>query len=183
MHDLDVFIICKLINLIKFITKPHLIDLHAILMKMVNLKEVDRAPLSPDPPGLPAKLLAKLGCLTWKGWSLEDKSMRPESNLAISWALRVEESMRKNGSIEYTTRDFIITALEKMQGENGKRLMKQLEAHVGKAKTYCFLCKLFFATADRYFKHLRSYGHLIHPNASTHLYTLLVNIQKRDSAR
>ncbi|GMR30273.1 hypothetical protein PMAYCL1PPCAC_00468, partial [Pristionchus mayeri] len=72
-----------------------------------------------------------------------------------------------------------------MRADNpvGQSLMKDVEEHIGNAKTRCIKCKLIFDNAIEYYDHLLSFLHLYEtPFQSLDLITIVVNVQKKHLA-
>ncbi|GMR30352.1 hypothetical protein PMAYCL1PPCAC_00547, partial [Pristionchus mayeri] len=72
-----------------------------------------------------------------------------------------------------------------MRADNpvGQSLMKDVEEHIGNAKTRCIKCKLIFDNDIEYYDHLLSFFHLYStPFQSLDLITIAVNVQKKHLA-
>ncbi|GMR31458.1 hypothetical protein PMAYCL1PPCAC_01653, partial [Pristionchus mayeri] len=141
---------------------------HTLLLKMVNLTRLERM-FAEAREQLQSERRRTRVYLNRHGF--DPSRLRPSRNLSCT--------MNNEPS---TMRGYVMRALTGLNGE-GENLMKALEDDIGNAKARCFPCKLIFANPADYYKHLLTFYHINVMADTSDMYTLLVNVMKRDEAR
>ncbi|GMR30272.1 hypothetical protein PMAYCL1PPCAC_00467, partial [Pristionchus mayeri] len=115
----------------------------------------------------------------WSTMNVDDPELRPTKEFLVNILLR------KYVDLYSKTKTNRRDILPLMCADNpvGQSLMKDIEDHIGGAKTRCFSCNFFFGNATEYYEHLLTFYHLHEsPFQLLDLISIVVNVQKKHLA-
>ncbi|GMT32064.1 hypothetical protein PFISCL1PPCAC_23361, partial [Pristionchus fissidentatus] len=78
----------------------------------------------------------------------------------------------------YEQVEYIETGMAAFTGDIGRRIMAELDDHIGDGQTFCELCDIVTGTREEYYEHLMRYDHT-QMTALMHMQTVVVNLLKK----